>query len=177
MGKTDLLLLNLFEIPTCHKTCRLQTETKERFVWLIWSSVLLRCHQKMTISRRWLRRNVNLGRNEKLGSLEISIVRKFAFPMSFGSWLFWLEPEMANWHLDLTQLFLFQISQRLQTGSRKRTKNKFISSQSCEQGMYMQWTKGTNYIVKTPVTLLCTGYSKEKPLWNPGISHFSGDLK
>ena len=73
--------------------------------------------------------------------------------------------------------FLFQISQRLQTGSRKRTKNKFISSQSCEQGMYMQWTKGTNYIVKTPVTLLCTGYSKEKPLWNPGISHFSGDLK
>ena len=85
VGKTDLLLLNLFEIPRCHKTCRLQTETKERFVWLIWSSVLLRCHQKMTISRRWLRRNVNLGRNEKLGSLEISIFRKFASPMSFGS--------------------------------------------------------------------------------------------
>ena len=26
------------------------------------------------------------------------------------------------------------------------------------------------------VTLSCTGYSKEKPLWKPGISHFSGYL-
>ena len=58
---------------------------------------------------------------------------------------------MANCHLDLAQLFLFQISQRLQTGPRKRTKNEFISSQSCEQGMYIQWKRGTNYIVKTPM--------------------------
>ena len=45
----------------------------------------------LDVIRKWpsqggvLRRNVNLGRNEKLGSLEISIVRKFASPMSFGS--------------------------------------------------------------------------------------------
>ena len=65
VSKTDLLLLNLFEIPRCHKTCRLQ-KTKERFVWLIWSSVLLRCHEKMTISRRCFKEKCQPW-NEKLG--------------------------------------------------------------------------------------------------------------
>ena len=66
VSKTDLLLLNPFEIPRCHKTCRLQ-KTKERFVWLIWSSVLLRCHKKMTISRRCFEEKCQPWKERKIG--------------------------------------------------------------------------------------------------------------
>ena len=80
---------------------------------------------------------------------------------------------MANCHLDLAQLFLFQISQRLQTGPRKRTKNKLISSQSCEQGVHMQWTKGTNYIVKTPMLHYRVLDTRQKSHYGNLESHIS----
>ena len=46
------------------------------------------------------------------------------------------------------------------------------------------WTRNVHTVEKryqlhcenAYVTLSCTGYSNEKPFWNPGISHFSGYL-
>ena len=80
---------------------------------------------------------------------------------------------MADCYLDLAQLFLFQIWQRLQTGPRKRTKNKFISSQSCEQGVQMQWTKGTDYIVKTPMLHYRVLDTRQKSHYGNLESHIS----
>ena len=176
VSKTDLLLLNLFEIPRCHKTCRLQ-KTKKRFVWLIWSSVLLRCHKKMTISRRcfeekcqpWKERKIGVSWNFHCSEICISNV----------IWQLIILTRTRNGELPFRPCSTFPLPDIAKITNRTKKENK--------KRVYFQselWTRNVHTVEKRYqlhcengyVTLSCTGYSNEKPLWNPRISHFSGYL-
>lgn len=170
------MLLNPFEIPRCHKTCRLQ-KTKERFVWLIWSSVLLRCHKKMTISRRcfeekcqpWKERKIGVSWNFHCSEICISYV----------IWQLIILTRTRNGELPFRPCSTFPLPDIAKITNRTKKENK--------KRVYFQselWTRNVHTVEKryqlhcenAYVTLSCTGYSNEKPLWNPGISHFSGYL-
>ena len=170
------MLLNPFEIPRCHKTCRLQ-KTKKRFVWLIWSSVLLRCHKKMTISRRcfeekcqpWKERKIGVSWNFHCSEICISNV----------IWQLIILTRTRNGELPFRPCSTFPLPDIAKITNRTKKENK--------KRVYFQselWTRNVHTVEKryqlhcenAYVTLSCTGYSNEKPLWNPRISHFSGYL-
>ena len=106
----------------------------------------------LDVIRKWpsqggvLRRNVNLGRNEKLGSLEISIVRKFASPMSFGSLT-----RTRNGELPFRPCSTFPLPDiaKITNRTKKENKKRVYFQSELYKGMYIQWKRGTNYIVKT----------------------------
>ena len=148
VSKTDLLLLNLFEIPRCHKTCRLQ-KTKERFVWLIWSSVLLRCHKKMTISRRcfkekcqpWKERKIGVSWNFHCSEICISNV----------IWQLIILTRTRNGELPFRPCSTFPLPDiaKITNRTKKENKKRVYFQSELYKGMYIQWKRGTNYIVKT----------------------------
>ena len=144
------MLLNLFEIPRCHKTCRLQ-KTKERFVWLIWSSVLLRCHKKMTISRRcfeekcqpWKERKIGVSWNFHCSEICISNV----------IWQLIILTRTRNGELPFRPCSTFPLPDiaKITNRTKKENKKRVYFQSELYKGMYIQWKRGTNYIVKTPM--------------------------
>ena len=142
------MLLNPFEIPRCHKTCRLQ-KTKERFVWLIWSSVLLRCHKKMTISRRcfkekcqpWKERKIGVSWNFHCSEICISNV----------VWQLIILTRTRNSGLLFRPCSTFPLPDiaKITNRTKKENKKRVYFQSELYKGMYIQWKRGTNYIVKT----------------------------
>lgn len=75
-----------------------------------------------------MRRNVNLGRNEKLGSLEISIVRKFAVNLSLTViWQLVILTRTRNGELPFRPCSTFPLPDIAKITNRTKKENKKTS--------------------------------------------------